>query len=80
MLHPVIISYFQFLYAIQLRIEHLIFNLHDVMRQWAELKLHEAQRLFFSVIREDSMQLGEIRGLERLFIDTFGHDIRQPSP
>ena len=43
------------------------------------LNLHVIFRLFFSVIREDSMRNRKIRDTERLLKDMFGQHVQQPS-
>ena len=62
------------------RIIKCIHHIMKVDNNFQFLYLHFIFRLFFSVIREDSMRNSKIRDTERLFIkDMFGHNVQQPS-
>ena len=43
------------------------------------LYLHVIFRLFFSIIREDSMRNSKVRDTEKLLKDMLGHNVQQPS-
>ena len=44
------------------------------------MNVHFIFKLLFCVIREDSMELSKLCGVEMLFINMFGFDISQPLP